>query len=564
MIKHLKLPKLLTNNAKWLEKQQTTILSAALIIGGANIISSVAGLIRERLLISYFFDTPASRLSLEAFQVAFQIPDALFQLLVLGALSAAFIPVFTKLKKVDSKTAFHTASIIMNVVLLVFIAVSAVIFVFAEPLTVLRTGAGFTADQLHVAVHLTRIMLFAQMFFAISNFFSGILQSYQRFIIPAIAPIIYNIGIIIGVALFSHQFGIYAAGFGVILGAILHMLVQLPFAFALGFRFTLSFNINYPGVKKLFSLMPPRFASYAISELQNLSLGFFATTLGNLSFFVIRLALRLMTIPIRIVGVPIGQASLAFLSAESSEEEYDRFRSLVVQSLNHVAFLAFPASMLLLILRIPIVRLVFGASNLPWETTLSTGRVVAIISLSIVAQALVQLLIRAFHALNDTKTPFFITFGTAFIYIVGNCIAVFLTNTGLLGIAVVIVISALFELLLSLFLLDKKVGHIINKRLMIPQGKILLASFFMAVFLYLPFRILDELVFNTTRTIELIGLTVTTSSVGLLVYLYFSALLNVHELQLVGSAVASLDRWRKTLSTTTEVLAESSADDGLR
>lgn len=564
MFGRFKLPTLLSNNAKWLERQQTTILSAALIIGTANILSSVAGLVRERLLISYFFDTPASRLSLEAFQVAFQIPDALFQLLVLGAVSASFIPIFSRLKKTNQKTAMESASVIMNVVLLVFVLVSAVIFIFAEPLTLLRTGSGFTAEQLVVAVQLTRIMLFAQFFFAISNFLSGILQSYQRFIVPAIAPIIYNFGIILGVALFSHSMGIYAAGIGVVIGAILHMIIQLPFAFFLGFRFSFSLNIKSPGVKKLFSLMPPRFATYAINELQNLSLGFFATTLGNLSFFIIRLALRLMTIPIRIFGVPIGQASLSFLSAESGDEELIRFRSLLIQSLNHVAFLAFPASILLLILRIPIVRLVFGASNLPWETTLSTGRVVALISLSIVAQALVQILIRGFHALNDTKTPFFVTSITAIVYLIGCSYFVFMTQLGLLGIATMILITAFLEMFLCLFFLNRKVNHVLTQDLFLPQAKILLASFFMAVFLYLPFRILDELVFNTTKTIELIGLTVTTSSIGLLVYFFFSALLNVHELELVGNAFASLDRWRKTLSRTTEVLSEPSNEDGLR
>ncbi len=564
MFGRFKLPILLSNNTKWLEQQQTTILSAALIIGVANILSSVAGLIRERLLISYFFDTLESRQALEAFQVAFQIPDALFQLLVLGAVSASFIPIFTRLKKINAKTAFASATVIMNIVLLIFAVVSAVIFIFAEPLTALRTGPGFTAEQLVIAVQLTRVMLLAQFFFAISNFLSGILQSYQRFIVPALSPILYNFGIILGVALFYQSFGIYAAGIGVIIGALLHMAIQLPFAFMLGFRFSLSFNINSPGVKKLFSLMPPRFATYAINELQELSLGFFATTLGNLSFFVIRLALRLMTIPIRIFGVPIGQASLSFLSEESTDEDYDRFRSLLIQSLNYVAFLAFPASMLLLILRIPIVRLVFGASNLPWETTLATGRVVALISLSVVAQALVQLLIRGFHALNDTKTPLLVTLITATFYLLGCWYFVFFTQIGMLGIALVILITAFLEMILCLILIEQKIGQIITKSFLLPQAKILLASFFMAVFLYLPFRILDELIFNTTKTIELIGLTVTTSSIGLLVYCYFSALLNVHELQLVKSTFSSLDRWRKTLSRTTEVLSESSSDDGLR
>ena len=564
MLAHIRLPKLLTNNRKWLERQQTTILSAALIIGLANIISSIAGLIRERLLISYFFDTVESRLALEAFQVSFQIPDALFQMLILGAVSASFIPIFSQVKRSNEQAAFKTASVVLNIVMLAFIAIGSIVFIFAEPLTSLRTGTGFTPEQLVIATKLTRIMLVAQILFAISNFLSGILQSYQRFLIPAVAPILYNIGIILGVFFFSESLGIYAAGIGVIIGAFLHLAIQLPFALLAGFRFTFSLDIKSPGVKTLFSLMPPRFITYAVNELQNISLGFFATSLGNLSFFVIRLALRLMTIPIRIIGVPIGQASLSFLSAESAEEETGRFRSLLIQSLNHVAFFAFPASMLLLILRIPIVRLVFGASNLPWETTVLTGKIVAIISLSIVAQALVQILMRAFHALKDTRTPLMITFISVVVYLLGSSYVVFFTNFGVLGIAATILVAALLEMILYFILIEKKVGEIIQKHLIVPQLKIMFAGFFMAIFLYLPFRILDELIFNTSRTIELIGLTLTTATIGSIVYFYFCALFNVQELQLVQSALSSLDRWRKSLSATTEVLSDSTNDEGLR
>ncbi len=550
-----------SKNNNWLEKQQNSILSAAAIITIANVFSSLSGLVRERLLISKFFYTTASQQAYEAFQVAFQVPDMMFQLIILGAVSAAFIPVFTNLKKnKGEKTAFGMTSTTMTILLLVFVIASVIVAYFARPITIWRTGHEFTAEQINITATLTQIMLVAQIFFAISNFLTGMLQAYQRFIIPAIAPVLYNLGILIGVFLFSNQLGIYSAGVGVIIGAFIHMIIQLPLAFKLGFRFKPSLSLSFPGVKQFFALMPARLLTISITELQNLSLGFFATSLGNLSFVIIRLALRLMTIPIRLFGVPIGQASLPFLSTEATGESLTRFTGLVTKSLHQISFLAYPASVLLLILRVPFVRLIFGTQNFPWSTTLTTGKVVAIISISIGAQAMVQLLIRAFHALKDTKTPFLITLITAGFYLLTSWYFVFQTTKGVIGIALSTSIAAFIELVLCILLLNKKLPKLFTTAFWVPQLKMLSASFFMAVFLYLPFKILDELVFNTTKTLELIGLTVTTATIGTLVYIYFSALFEVRELKLLNKLFTKFGPWRKSLEKTKEVLVETSVE----
>jgi len=555
-----KLPTFLRPNADWLEHKQNSILSAALIITIANIVSSLSGLLRQRLLIEYFFQDKSNQLAFEALLVAFQIPDMMFQLIILGAISAAFIPVFTSLKKRDEKSAFEMTSIMMNILLLIFIAASVVVFIFAEPLTRARTGQAFTAEQVKIAAQLTRIMLIGQIFFAISNFLSGILQSFQRFVIPSIAPVLYNVGILLGVILFADRLGIYAAGVGVIIGAFIHMAIQLPLASKLGFRFKFSLNWRHEGIRELFKLMPARLLTMSVSEIQNLSLGFFATSLGNLSFVVIRLALNLMTIPIRLFGVPISQASLPFLSEETDEKDRSRFSELVVQSLHQIAFLALPASVLLLVLRVPIVRIVFGTRDFPWATTLLTGRVVAIIALSVAAQAMAQLLIRAFHALKDTKTPFVITVINVVVYVIICAIAVFYTEWGIYGMALATSVTAILEATMLIYYLDKRIHAFRSKAFWLPQLKMLSATFLMAVFLYLPFRILDQLVFNTSKTLELIALTITTSTIGLLVYIYFSALFEVKELQFLVKLASGLDKWQKSLAKSKEALVETSLD----
>lgn len=561
MFAKLSLPKLFNGNLRWLEQQQSSILSAAFIITVANIASSIAGLIRSRLLISYFFTSQTSREAYEALLVAFQIPDMLFQLIVLGAVSAAFIPLFAKVKKRNEEEAFHLASVVLTVLLVVFSLVALVVGIFAEPLTIARTGEAFTAEQITIVVNLTRIMLVAQLFFAASNIMASMLQSYQRFIIPAISPILYNIGIVTGVFLLEPTFGIYAAGIGVCLGAFLHLMIQIPFVLKLGFRFRLSLDFSLPESKTLLKLIPPRMLTVGASEVQRLALAFFATSLGNLSYVVIKHALDLMVLPIRLFGVPIGQASLPFLSDESAKNDQTRFKSLLVRSLNQISFFALPASIMLLILRVPLVRLVFGTRNLPWETTLMIAKAVALIALSIPAQAMVQLLIRAFHSLKDTVTPLLVTVITVVMYLLGAGFVVFFTDHGVLGLAVITGIIAIIELILFIVFLNRKIPNIFGKEFLFDQAKMTLATFFMSVFLYLPFRILDELIFDTTKTIELIGLTVTTGSIATLVYIYFSALLDVRELTLVTKMLDTIGSSARKVAQMPEVIVEP-GDDG--
>ncbi len=561
MVIFKKITQIFFENAKWLEKRQKTILSAAFIITAANILSSLFGLIRERFLISAYFNTEASQMAYEALQVAFQVPDMLFQLIILGALSAAFIPVFTKYKNKNKDEAFAIASGVINILMVIFIVVAGVVFIFSEPITAMRTGEAFTSEQIYIAAQLTRLMLFAQIFFAISFLLTGILQSYQRFIVPAIAPILYNLGIIAGVFLLASQLGIYAAGVGVIIGAFLHMLIQLPYVFRLGFKFKFHFNRHHKGVKDIFALIPPQALTIGMGELKNLALGFFATSIGNLSFVVIRLALKLMAIPIRLVGVPISQASLPFLSEETSKRQFGKFKSLVIQSINQIAFLAMPASVLLLILRIPIVRLVFGAQNFPWQTTLMTSRVLAVIAISIGLQAISQLLIRAFYALEDTFTPFLIITASTLVYSLVAWILVFNQQTSVVGIAWATTIASAVETILFLVFLEKKSRSLfLNRRFLLTQAKIILCSFLMAVFLYLPFKIFDELIFDTTRTVDLIALTVTTSTIGLLVYVFFSVLLDIKELKLFMSLLDKFSGARHLLAENREVWIDSGSD----
>lgn len=173
---------------------------------------------------------------------------------------------------------------------------------------------------------------------------------------------------------------------------------------------------------------------------------------------------------------------------------------------------------------------------------------------------MVQLLIRAFHALKDTKTPLIITIYTVLLYILGNGAVIYATDWGVIGIAAVTSLVAFVELLLFVFLLNKKMTLFNTQEFWVPQGKMIVASFLMAIFLYLPFKVLDG-IFDTSRTIELILLTITTGTIGMLVYIYFAALFEIKELALVTRLLDSMNLWKKSLRRTPEVLVETSIED---
>lgn len=556
-----RLPSFISNGNKWLEAQQVSIMSAASIITAAVFLSSLTGLIRNRILVTTFFKTPELQSQLEAYWVSFRLPELVFQLLVIGALSAAFIPVFTKYEKQSKEQAFRMASSVLNIVLLGFIAFSVVIFIFAEPFTHMMTGDAFSADQVALSAQMTRMMLFAQFFFAISNFLSGTIQSYKRFIIPALSPIAYNFGIILGTVLFSESLGIIGPTIGVVIGAFLHFALQLPLARKLGFRYYPMIDLKHPGVREIAKLMGPRTITLSINQVQLFAITFFATFLGGTSLTIINLAQQLMTFPIRIFGAPIGQAALPFLSKESNDGEMERFKGLVLRSLHQISFMAMPASVLLLILRIPIVRLAYGAREFPWPATVMTGWVVAILAISVSAQAMIHILIRAFYALHDTKNPLIVSLASVGLFLIISWSSMFIFHLDLYGLALALSASTILEMFALLFILNHKVKGFDQMELWIPQLKMFISSFLMAVFIWLPFRTLDQLVFDTSRTVELIGLTITVGTIGMLTYTLFAVLLEVKELYMIQKMVSMLGSWKKNLSRSTEVVETAGQSD---
>lgn len=536
---------LLKNTSSLFVRKQSHILTAAVVIMLTFALSHLVGLVKTHLLVSYFFNLPGS--PLDVYYAAFVVPDTIFQLLVIGSLSAAFIPVFSRYLAKNESEAWKVASSTLNFILLLFLGVSVVIYLFSSQLADF-IAPGFTSEQITLLTGLMRYMLLAQLFFTVSGFLTAMLQSHQRFLVPALAPILYNLGIIIGIIFLSPSLGIYGPGVGAVIGAVLHMSIQLPLAYKLGFRPSFKLNLRLPGLKEIVKLMPPRAVSLGVDQIEQLVAVTLASTLAGNSLAVLNIARLLYMIPASLFGVTIGQAAFPALTRQSAEGDHKKFIDTFISALHQVVFLALPISVLFIVLRIPVVRLVFGAKSFPWEATVLTGWTLAILTLAATFAAAQQLINRGFYSLHDTKTPLYTGLVAAILGSLGGLVATQYLDLGVKGLAAVIAISGVIETSVLLMLISKRL-KINSSRLLPPLVKMFITALVTGISLYLPMKLLDNFVFDTTRTIPLIALTTITTTIGMGVYLLLSFFFGVGELFTFLNLLKRLKNFRSFLKS---------------
>lgn len=514
--------------------------------------SKILGLIRDRLLAHVF-----SPDKIDIFWAGFRLPDLIFQIVILGALSVAFIPVFTEnLESKGKKEAFEMAGAILNVFLTIFILATILIYIFAQPIVSSIIAPGFTPDRQMQVVILTRIILFGQVILVLGSFFIGILQSFQRFIIPAFAPLFYNLGIILGIAFFSKSFGITGAAFGVVLGAALHVLIQLPLVWSMGFRFTLNVKFFHPGVKEITKLMSIRtlgLAAEQINETVGLALASLAS-IGSVTYLTF--AQHLQVVPIGLFGATLAQAALPILSSERARGKIEEFKITIITTLHQILFLTLPATAILIVIRIPVVRLVFGASQFNWQATVLTGATLAYLAIGLSAQAISLLLVRGFYALKDTKTPVFVSLIVVLLNIILSIDFIIRLNLGVWSIGLANSISALLSACLLFLTLHFKIGRFNLKVVLSPFLKMVMATVIMGVALYIPIKLLDQVIFDTTKTINLIALTGISSIFALSIYMIVVWYLKVPELNTYVELLKRLGRFQ-TKFKSKEILPET-------
>jgi len=510
------------------QKKQSTILSASLVLAIAFGISSILGLLRNRFLYARFYSCCVA--DLDVYNAAFRIPDLIFKLLVTGVLSASFIPVFSSYLHKNKKTAHEIASSVINLLLIVFIIISSIAFVFIKPISSL-IASGFSADQLVLMANLSRILLFAQIFFLLSNFVTAILQVNQVFIISALSPIIYNLFIIISIFTLTPVFGIYGVAIGTVVGAFFHLAIQIPVLRHQGFVYSSKINLKLSGVKEIFRLMVPRVLSLGLGEIQSTITLFFASTLKSGSISLLNLALQFMYLPSRIFGTTVGQASLPALSKNIAENEMDKFKNTVNKIIIQSLFVAVPVSILILVERVSIIRILYGSQDFPWSATILTSKILAFLIPGIVCQAVIQILIRAFYALHNTKVPFVVSAISLAIDIIASFIFINFTNLGVVGLAISASIGNLIQLFGLLIMFIKIVDGFDWSLMFSKFYKILISSIFMGIVSWLSIKFLDLFILDTAHTIPVLILAVISSIIGLFTYIFAVIFLKMDEIK---------------------------------
>lgn len=506
---------------------QHRIVSAAAILGLASLGSRLVGLVRERVFTTTFGAGP----TFDAFVAAFRLPDLIFNLVVVGALSAAFIPLFTEKlvngKKSSQGEAFEFALSVLHSVLLI-VAVMSGLYALLAPWIVPIITPGFSGETLELTIQLSRIMALQPIFLGISFVFSGVLNSFKRFVAYALAPIVYNVGIIIGVVYLVPRFGINGLAWGVVLGAVLHMLVQLPSIAAVGWRWRPIIQWSRRDLRTLWRMIVPRVVGLAGQQANLFLVTVIGSTLAAGSITVFHLANNVQSLPVGIFGLAFAQAAFPTLAEQVARRQWTAFRQTLTRSFRYILFFIVPASVFFFLLRAQIVRVLFGDGAFNWEDTILTFETLGLLLVSLFAQATVPLLVRAFYVQQDTRTPVVVSL----ISVATNVVLALLLapRWGVQGLALAFSVAAIVQLVLLLAMLHWQLEGFDDREVIGSLFKIMVAALLAGMALQ-ALKYPVAMVVDMQRFWGVLVQLVTTATAGLGVYIGLCLLLRCKELE---------------------------------
>lgn len=444
---------------------------AAFWLAMFGISADILGLLRDRLLAGMF---GASR-TLDVYYAAFRVPDFIYTIMLLFTASTAIIPIFIEkfAEKKDSSAAEAFLGSLISFFIVMIIAVAAAAFYFM-PFFMALFLPGFAAEELKTAVMLGRVLLLSPIFLGLSNIISSATQSFNRFFVYGLSGVFYNIGIIFGIAVFYKWWGILGLVYGVVLGAFLHLAIQIPSLVSVGIRpkFFLKFDKD---IRHIAWLSLPRTLGLWISQVALTIITAIASVLSTGSIAVLNLASNLQGIPITIIGLSYSVAAFPALASFSMKKAKDDFKEHFNAAFLHILFWALPFSVLLLVLRAQIVRIILGSGAFSWSDTRLTAAALFILSLAVVFQSLFYLLVRAFYADGESWRPLIINLISATLSVGA---AVWFVGAMTEG-------AVLYEIMRNAL----RLGDIRDIRVLaLPLG-MLVGAFFNFIFLALAFRV---------------------------------------------------------------------------
>ncbi|MBC7251130.1 MAG: murein biosynthesis integral membrane protein MurJ [Anaerolineae bacterium] len=442
------------------------IARAAGVVMVAFVASRALGLVRE-MIISRYFGTSAEY---DAYLAAFRLPDILFQLVAGGALGSAFIPMFTGyLARNDEEEAWRLASAVTNLVLLILTSLAVVAAVLA-PQVVALIAPGFPPPQRELAADLMRLMLISPVVFGVSGIVMGILNSYQHFLLPALAPSMYNLSIIGGAVFLAPRWGVRGLAVGVVTGAGLHLLIQVPGLLRVGTRYFPLLGLRHPGVHEVVRLMLPRTLGLAIVQINFLVNTILASQLPAGSLSALNYAFLLMLLPQGIFAQAIATVAFPTFAAQVARDEVVEMRSTLSATLRAILYLTIPASMGLYILRGPVIQLLFQRGAFQASSTSAVAWALQFYVLGLVAHSVVEIVTRAFYAMHDTRTPVLIGGAAMALNVLLSLLLIRPLAHG--GLALANSIATTLEMMGLLFILRGRLGGLEGRRIAASLARI--------------------------------------------------------------------------------------------
>jgi putative peptidoglycan lipid II flippase len=427
----------------------------AIIVSVAFVLSRLLGLAREMILARQFGTGP----EMEAYVAAFRIPDLLFLTIMSGAFGAAFIPVFGGfIDRGDRERASRLASSILTWTGISVLITGAIAYVLAGAIT--SALFDFDAYTHDLTVELMRILLLSPVFLGLGIAFKGILEAQNQFTLPALSPLVYNAAIIVGAAFFAPEYGIHAVAWAVIIGAILHMAIELPGVARSGLAFWPTLDRRVDGLSEVLRLLGPRVLGQAAFQINFIAVTAFASTIGDENVAAFNYAWQLLMLPHGVLALSISTVAFPSLAALFSRGDRRGFGRLLDRTMRPLLFLSIPASVGLLLAGRPIVMVIFEGGNF---TERSTDLVVAALTwfaIGLVGYGLTEIVTRVFYAMRDTRTPVI----TGVLTIILNIIlcSLLIGSLGIEGLSISLSATTAAEAVIMLFFLRYRSGQVFS------------------------------------------------------------------------------------------------------
>jgi putative peptidoglycan lipid II flippase len=537
--------------------QRVKVARAAFLITGAFMFSSILGLVRTFLFTYVFGATNFS----DSYLQAFLIPNLIFTVVSGGALSSAFIPVFTTyaVGRKDEKTAWHIASSALNLSVIIMITLSALAMLLA-PVIVPLYSPGFPPAQLALITTLTRIMLLQAIVLGSGVIVSAVLNAKQDFSYTALGTVLYNVGLILGLIpgffLSFHSrsttpadLAVYSATWGVVLGAILQVGVQIPGLFKVRMHYTFSFDWRHPGVIQIGRQMIPRIINAAMlsfsTSVDRFLLAFLtavatATVVNGLITEYFQ-AFSILLLPVSIFGSSVSTAAFPTLASYVARTRFDRVRSIIMETLRGILFLSIPSCIGLIVLALPVIQVLLEHGRYTLQEAQFTAIPLIFFAVGLPGLAAVEILTRAFYALQDSRTPVVISVAQFILKIALSVIlinlAVFGVQWGMGALALSTSVASTLEALVLFVLLYQRIGGFDLRSLLSFIGRSFLAAAVMGGVLFVVRTGLDRVIdTTTTNTLIISGILkallklLIELGIGSLVFLVLARLLKIEEM----------------------------------